>query len=269
MAGRFENRVVAVTGAAGGIGRAATERFASEGARVVAVDLESEQLAETVRAAEKLGAEVLAVAADVTNADQVRGYVAEAQRAFGGLDALFNNAGIEGTVGPFETYPLDVFERVMAVNVTGVFLGMQAAIPALRERGGGAIVNTASVAGMTGQATLPAYIASKHAVLGLTKSGAQGFGAEGIRVNAICPGPIETRMIDSIEKMMLDATPAEAGLDLAGLRQGLEASIPSARYGAPEEVAALVAFLCSDEAQYINGASITIDGALTTSTARI
>jgi len=144
----------------------------------------------------------------------------------------------------------------MAVNVTGVFLGMKTVVPALRARGGGAIVNTASVAGLSGNAMIPAYVASKHAVVGLSRSGGQTYAAEGIRVNAVCPSPIDTRMMRSLE----------AGLDVDSLdvaKELMTASIPAGRYGSPEEVAALVAFLCSDEAAFINGSIYTIDGGMT------
>jgi NAD(P)-dependent dehydrogenase (short-subunit alcohol dehydrogenase family) len=262
MTDRFGGKVVAITGAAGGIGRAAAERFGREGAHVVAVDVNADALAETVHAVEKEGGAAIAVVADVTEPAHVERYVAEARRAFGGLDALFNNAGIEGVVAPFESYPLDVFDRVLAVNVRGVLLGIQYAVPALRERGGGAIVNTSSVAGLTGNPMVPAYVASKHAVLGLTKSAAQAYAAEGIRVNAVCPSAIETRMMRSLEAGFSPGDPE-------ALKATMEASIPSGRYGTPEEVAALVAFLCSDDAAYINGATITIDGAMTTASARL
>jgi len=256
MAQRFEDKVVIVTGAAGGIGLAAVERFAREGARVAAVDLPGTALDRALDAAKAAGSEAVVVEADVTSAEDVQNYVDQAVEHFGGVDALFNNAGIEGAVCPLDEYPLEVFEQVMAVNVTGVFLGMKSVVPALRARGGGAIVNTASVAGLSGNSMIPAYVASKHAVVGLSRSGGQTYAAEGIRVNAICPSPIETRMMRSLEE----------GLDLESMETAKElmtASIPAGRYGSPEEVAGLVAFLCSEEAAYINGSVYTIDGGMT------
>ncbi len=258
MSRRFEGKVVLVTGAAGGIGRAAVLRFAEEGARVAAADLEGAGLEGVVAAVEKAGGEALAVAADVTRTDAWQRAVAQTTDRFGGIDALFNNAGIEGVVKPIEEYPEEVFDQVLAVNVRGVFLGMKHVVPALRARGGGVIVNTSSVAGLVGNPMVCAYIASKHAVIGLTKSAGIAFGAEGIRVNAVCPSPIETRMMRSLE----------AGFnpgDAAQVKGEMESLIPIGRYGTPEEVAALVAFLCSDEARFINGAVYAIDGGMTAS----
>ncbi|MBW2292911.1 MAG: SDR family oxidoreductase, partial [Deltaproteobacteria bacterium] len=186
----------------------------------------------------------------------VQRYVDEAVTRFGGVDALFNNAGIEGSIVPMEEYPVDVFEKVMSVNVTGVFLGIKHVIPALRARGGGSIVNTSSVAGLTGNPVISAYVASKHAVIGLTRSAAQAYGAEGIRTNAVCPSPVETRMMRSLEKGISAENPEE-------VKQMMESRIPLGRYGTPEEVAALVAFLCSDDAKFINGGIYPIDGGMT------
>jgi len=253
---RFEGRVALVTGAAGGIGRATVVRLAREGARVVATDLKDAGVDETASAASGAGGEVLTSSHDVTRAGDWQRVVAEAVAHFGGLDVLVNNAGIEGVVAPIDQSPDEVFDRVMAVNVRGVFLGIKHAVPALRQRGGGAIVNLASVAGVIGDPGIAPYVASKHAVIGLTKSAAAGYAADGIRVNAVCPAPIETRMMRSLESGM--GTGAEAMV-----KQAIEQRIPLGRYGTPDEVASVIAFLASDEAGYVSGSIYTVDGGMT------
>jgi len=252
---RFEGKVVVVTGAAGGIGRATALRFASEGASVVLVDLTEAGLAPSLAAVEGTGTPGLAVSADVTKAADVERCVAAATARFGGVDCLFNNAGILGAVAPLFDYPEETFDRVMAINAKGVWLGMKVVGPAIRARGGGAIVNTASTAGLRGTPRLAAYVASKHAVVGLTRAAALELARHNIRVNAICPSTVETPMARALETGVRPTDPAEA-------RDRLVTAIPMRRYGAPEEIAALVAFLCSDEARYITGAIYPVDGGL-------
>lgn len=252
MSERLEGKVAVVTGAAGGIGRAVVERLCSEGVSVLAVDLAAETLAEALSGIDGV---FVPVAADVTSEPQVRSMLEAARERFGQLDCLVNNAGIEGVAARIEDYPTDVYDQVMAVNVKGVFLGMKHAVPLMAERGG-SIVNTASTAGLQGNPLLPAYNASKHAVIGLTRSAAQAHGRSGIRVNAVCPSPIETRMMRSIEREIGGNAPDAA-------KQRFENAIPLGRYGEPEEVAALVAFLLSDEAAFINGSIYSIDGGMT------
>ncbi|MBY0274102.1 glucose 1-dehydrogenase [Candidatus Binatia bacterium] len=254
---RFAGKVAVVTGAAGGIGRATCERLASEGARVVAVDLRMQDLGPAVAAVAALGVEALPVVADVAVAADVARYVEEGVRRFGGIDLLVNNAGIEGVVKPLEEYPDDVFDRVLAVNVRGVFLGLKHAHAAMKARGGGAIVNLASVAGITGNGLIGAYVASKHAVVGLTRAAASTYPAAGIRVNAVLPAPVETRMMRSLEEGFLPGQPA-------ALKQMMASQIPLGRYAEPAEVAGVIAFLLSDEARYVNGSLYTIDGGMTT-----
>jgi NAD(P)-dependent dehydrogenase (short-subunit alcohol dehydrogenase family) len=253
MERRFEGKVVVITGAAGGIGKAAAERFAAEGASVVAVDLAGSALDDVVSAIEAAGSRGLAVPADVSRSSDVERYVKAAKERFGGIDAFFNNAGIEGWVGPTTQYPEDMFDKVIAVNLKGVFLGIKYVVPVMLERGGGAIVNTASVAGLSGTPSIFAYGASKHAVVGMTKSAALEFGPRGIRTNAICPSPIETRMMRALERGINPDEPES-------VHQQMAAGNPMGRYGEPAEVAAFVAFLCSQEASYLNGGIFPIDG---------
>ena len=253
MTRRFDGKVVVITGAAGGIGRATAERFAAEGARVVAVDLAAEAAEETVAAIRRRGGEAVAVAADVSVAASAARYAAEAERQFGGIDYFFNNAAIEGVIAPMVEYPEAVWERVFDVNVKGVWLGIKHVVPAMRRRGGGAVVITASTSALRGEANNSAYNASKHAVLGIARTAAREHAADRIRVNAICPGPIDTGMIHRIEEMVDPANPAAAQANFAGWPL-------MGRYGEPSEVAALVTFLCSDDASYMTGGIYLVDG---------
>jgi NAD(P)-dependent dehydrogenase (short-subunit alcohol dehydrogenase family) len=189
----------------------------------------------------------------VTKSAEVRDYVKAALDAYGSIDCFHNNAGIEGNVAPTAEYDEAMFDAVMNVNVKGVFLGMRHVLPVMLKQKHGAIVNTASVAGLVASPGMPAYVASKHAVIGLTKTAAGEVARSGIRVNAVCPGPIDTRMIHSLETMLNPTDPASVG-------DRYQSNIPIGRYGTPEEVANLVLFLCSDLAGNITGAQYVVDG---------
>ncbi|MEA2292152.1 MAG: hypothetical protein QOF17_1172 [Solirubrobacteraceae bacterium] len=252
----LEGKVAIVTGAAGGIGAATAQALADDGARLLLVDRDEAAL-DAVTAGLPAGAQARARAADVTSAADVAAYVDEAVSAFGRLDVVFNNAGIEGQVAPIVEADEAAFDAVLAVNVKGLWLNLKHALTAMAALGnGGSIVNTSSGLGTTGIPGLGAYVASKHAVIGLTRTAALETARDGIRVNAICPGPIETRMMRSLEEQGMPADPARAREVYADL-------VPLGRYGRPEEIAQLVVFLASERASFINGAALAIDGGST------
>jgi 3alpha(or 20beta)-hydroxysteroid dehydrogenase len=247
---RFQGQVAIVTGGAGGLGRALARRLLREGASVALVDRDETQLE---RAAEELGGAVLPVLADVTVEAEVTGYVERALARFGRVDLFFNNAGVEGRMGRIVDTDVAEFDRVMAVNVRGVFLGLREVLRALMRQGtGGAIVNTASVAALRGSGRLAPYSTSKHAVVGLTRSAAREGAEFGVRVNAVAPGFIDTRMLSSINAM---ASPEDPDSE----RDALVRRIPMGRLGTPDEVASVVAWLLSSEASYVSGALYLVD----------
>ena len=252
----FTGKVVVITGAAGGIGQATARAFAQAGARLVLVDRDAGAGAEITDAIRREGGEARFLAADVTRSAEVQAYVTAALDAYGRIDCFFNNAGIEGKVAPTAEYDEAVFDAVLAVNVKGVFLGLRHVLPVMLRQKAGAVVNTASVAGLVGTPGMPAYVASKHAVIGLTKTSAGEVARSGIRINAVCPGPIDTRMIHSLESMLNPTDPSSVG-------DRYQSNIPIGRYGTPEEVANLVLFLCSDLAGNITGAQYVVDGGRT------
>jgi len=256
MQPRFSGKVAVVTGAASGIGLAISQRLATEGARVVLVDLAGTAVEQAAASLIASGAQALAVAADVTSRVDVEQYVQAAVAAFGGIDFFFNNAGILGQVGPFTECPDEVFDRVMAVNVKAAWMGMRLVAPVLISRGGGSIVNTASIAGLRGSPGLLAYSVSKHAVVGMTRSAAAELAPLGVRVNAICPAPIETPMGKLLEEGFSPGSPQV-------FRERMIGRIPMARYGSAQEVAAMAVFLCSPDASYLTGGAFPVDGGAT------
>lgn len=253
---RLEGKVALVTGAGNGIGVAACMAFAAAGACVFAVDIDGAAALATRDAIRASSGEAEAYRADVSQAAEVQAYTQEAIRHFGRIDCFFNNAGIEGVVASTMEYPEHVFDRVMAINLKGVFLGLKYVLPHMVERGAGSVVNAASVGGVVGAPGLCAYSASKHAIIGLTRTAAAEVAQYGVRVNAICPSAIQTRMIDSLAGMYAPDDPDS-------VRDKFVARNPMRRYGLPEEVAQVVLFLTSDAASFVNGDALMIDGART------
>lgn len=248
---KFENKVVLVTGGTSGIGRETALAFAREGARVVVSGRREKEGTETVELIRKGGGKALFVRADVTKEDDTVRLIKQAVEAFGRLDVAFNNAGTEGEVGPLTEATADNYQKIFDANVKGVFLSMKHEIAQMLKQGGGSIVNNASIAGLIGFPGAALYAASKHAVLGLTKSAALELAKQGIRVNAVSPAAIQT---DMFERFTGHQDEAKAGL--ASLH-------PLGRVGRPEEIAEATLFLSSDAASFITGQSLNVDGGFT------
>jgi meso-butanediol dehydrogenase/(S,S)-butanediol dehydrogenase/diacetyl reductase len=246
---RFSGKVAVVTGGASGIGLAAARRFHSEGAAVVIADMNAELGA---AAMVELGTErCLFAPTDVADWDQVQALIAAAEQRFGGLDILFNNAGV-GSFATTDDLSIDEWRRVIDIDLNGVFYGCKAALPLLRQRKG-VIVNTASISGLGGDYSFAAYNAAKAAVINYTRSLAIDHARQGVRVNAVCPGPVDTPIISGVNQ-------------IPGVREAWNESVPLGRFAQPEEIANVVTFLASDEASYVTGAIIVVDGGVTAHT---
>jgi NAD(P)-dependent dehydrogenase (short-subunit alcohol dehydrogenase family) len=252
----IEGKVAVVTGAAGGIGGASAAELGRHGAKVLLVDNRGDAVESLTAELVESGIDAASFTADVSTVEGVEGYVQEAVNRFGTIDLFHNNAAMEGPFMPLQDYDVEVFDRLVAVNVRGVFLGLRAVLPILLERGSGAIVNTSSIASWVGFGNLAAYTATKHAVAGFTRAVAMEVATTGIRVNAVCPGVIDTEFVKRIERA--NAEPGDAG-EGHGMFMG---SVPMQRYGKPEEMAPIVRFLLSDEASYVQGANWLADGGM-------
>ena len=251
MPGSLENKVALVTGAASGIGRASSLILAREGAKMVVSDIDASGAEETLSLIKERGGDGVFVHADVSKSNDVQELISRAVSTYGRLDCAYNNAGIEGYMsGRLHEYPEEAWDRLVDINIKGVWLCLKYEIPQMLEQGGGAIVNTTSVAGLVGARRLSAYVASKHAVVGLTKAAALEYAQDGIRVNAVCPGTIDTPMLDRL---------------IAGWKtdEDMNTRQPIGRMGTPAEVAETVAWLCSDAASLVTGIAMAVDGGQT------
>ncbi|MFZ5792119.1 MAG: glucose 1-dehydrogenase [Pseudomonadota bacterium] len=242
---RFTGKVAFITGAASGIGRATAVAFAAEGARVAILDRTADALRETEAAVTDAGGEVLAIACDVSKPKDVEAAVAQAVEAFGRIDCAFNNAGVENKATPLHKIELEEWDRILGINLRGAFVCMKHEIAQMLRQGGGVVVNTSSGAGIRGVAGGAAYAASKHAMIGMTKSAALDYAKQNIRVNAVLPGNIATPMMDRFT-----GGDIQKAIDLE----------PVGRLGKPEEIAEAVLWMCSDLGGFVTGASIVVDG---------
>ncbi|MEQ6388012.1 glucose 1-dehydrogenase [Bacillaceae bacterium S4-13-58] len=246
---RLQDKVAIITGGTGGIGKVTAVRFLNEGAKVVLVDLFEDSLSKAKDELQSLG-EVLTIQADVSKEEEVEKYVKETVNKFGKIDVFFNNAGIEGKVAPITEQNVEDLDNVLSVNVRGVFLGLKHVLKVMQDQGYGSVINMSSVAGLDGSPGITPYVASKHAVVGLTKATSVESAPFNVRVNSIHPSPVNTRMMRSLEEGM--------GTD----EDALAKTIPLGRYGESEDISNLVVFLASDESSFATGAQYRIDGGM-------
>ena len=247
------NKVAVITGAGSGIGRASSIKLASIGAIVVLVDFNKETGEETLKLVKEQGGEGIFIQADVSKSEDVQNYVNKAVEAYERIDVFFNNAGIIQKFAPFTSVEESEFDRIMSVNVKGIFLGVKYVLKVMEEQGFGTIINTASTAGIRAEHSVAVYSASKHAVIGLTKGAALEYAKKGIRINALCPGGVQTSLTASVTEQFEKGgyVPEE----IPNMRMG--------RYAAPEELAEMVAYLASEKASYMTGSMVVVDGGLT------
>ena len=246
----FAGKVALITGGNAGIGRATATEFAKQGAKVVVSGRREKEGRDVIAEIKALGGEAIFVKTDVSKASDVKAMIEQTLETFGRLDYAFNNAGIEQALTPLPEQTEETYDQIMNINVKGVWLALKHEVPAMLKAGGGAIVNNSSIAGLVGFAMAPVYVASKHAVNGLTKSVALEYAKQNVRINAVAPGPIETRMYLDFAK-----TPE--------VRQMLESAVPSGRVGQPEDIASTVIWLCSGSASFVTGQIFPVDGGYT------
>ena len=251
---RMQDKVVVITGGSGGIGKTTAARLLEEGASVALVDIDQASL-DATRDALGGGERVLAIQADVSDEADVKRYVQSTIDRFGRIDVFFNNAGIEGKVAPLEQQDTAMFDKVLAINVRGAYLGLKHVLPHMYKAGAGSVINTSSISGLQGTADVLPYVTSKHAVTGMTKVAALEAASHNVRVNSVHPSPVNTRMMRSLEAGFAPG-------DAEGAKAALQKAIPLGRYGETGDIANLVLFLASDESRFITGAQYRIDGGM-------
>lgn len=251
----MKDKVALITGGAGGIGQATAQLFLDQGANVVLVDINEDSLKKAKNSFHVEDHRISTVQGDVTDEKDVENYVKQTVDQFGKIDIFFNNAGINGPVAPITELEKNTFEQILSINTTGVFLGLKHVLKQMKKQGYGSIVNTASNAAYIGSPGMVGYIASKHAVAGITKTAALEVAADGIRVNAVAPAAIDTQMLADIQNNLTPGEPEKSG---EAIKQG----IPAGRFGSPHEVAKIVLFLASDDASFVNGSLYNVDGGM-------